>query len=322
VKRRLFVVLVAALAAVSARPGAQQDPPPAPAAPARPAPQRPPAFRAGIDLVSLHVTVTDSGGRYVTDLAESEFQVFENGVKQNVTFFSRRENPIALSMLLDSSASMEQKLPVLQLAAANFVRRLKPNDIAQIVDFDAGVTVRQDFTSNKADLEHGIQQMSPGGSTALHNAIYVALDGLKRISVGTDEEPRRQALIVFSDGQDTSSLLPFDDVLDRAKRSEVAIYTIGLRDPNDQVRGFRSAEHVLQQLALETGGRAFFPANLNGLSGVYGQIADELASQYALGYTSTNPRRDGAWRPIVVQLSRPNVRPRTKTGYYAPPPSR
>lgn len=124
---------------------------------------------------------------------------------------------------------------------------------------------------------------------------------------------------MLSDGEDTSSLVSFEEVLDLAKRSETAIYSIGIRskDPT-AMRGFREAEFVLRQLAQETGGRAFFPTNPADLSGIYGQIAEELSSQYTLGYTSKNPRRDGMWRRIVVRLTRPDVVARTKQGYYAP----
>lgn len=277
-----------------------------------------PSFRAGIEIVSLNVTVTDGDGRYVVDLDESEFQVFENGIKQEVTVFSRRENPIALALLLDSSASMEYKLPTLQAAASGFVRELKPADLAQVIDFDGNIVVRQAFTSNHEDLERGIRQLSAGGSTALHNAIYVSLTELRKVKDDSEENPRRQALVVFSDGQDTSSLLSFDELLDEAKRSETAIYTIGLRDERSQQAGFRASEYVLRQLAMETGGRSFFPGRIEDLAGVYSQIADELANQYSLGYVSNNPRRDGAWRPIVVQLTRPNLTARTKRGYFAP----
>jgi VWFA-related protein len=134
----------------------------------------------------------------------------------------------------------------------------------------------------------------------------------------SEEDIRRQALIVFSDGEDTSSLVSFDEVLDLAKRSEVAIYTIALRGADTQTKGFREAEFVMRQLAQETGGRSFFPTKVDDLNSVYAQISDELASQYTLGYTSKNPRRDGAWRRVVVQVARPNMVPRTKKGYYAP----
>jgi Ca-activated chloride channel homolog len=277
-----------------------------------------PSFRAGVDIVSLNVTVTDAASHYITDLEEGDFLVFEDGIKQNVTFFSRRQSPIALSLMLDSSASMEEHLPVLQTAATNFVHKLKSNDIAQVIDFDSRVEIRQGFTGNQAELDAAISQLAAGGSTSLHNAIYIALKELRKVRAVNEEDVRRQALIVFSDGEDTSSLVSFDEVLDLAKRSETSIYTIALRGADVQAKGFREAEFVMRTLAQETGGRAFFPAKIEDLNGVYSQIADELASQYTLGYTSANPRRDGAWRRIVVQVSRPNVTPRTKKGYYAP----
>jgi Ca-activated chloride channel family protein len=254
----------------------------------------------------------------VSDLDEPDFLVFEDGVKQDVTFFTRRQQPIALSLLLDSSASMEDKLPTLQAAATNFIHRLKSNDIGQIIDFDSNVKVRQAFTSNQAELDSAIQQTGAGGSTSLYNAIYIALKELRKVKAVSEEDVRRQALVLFSDGEDTSSLVSFDEVLDLAKRSETAVYTIALRGMDTQSKGFHEAEFVMRQLAQETGGRAFFPARLEDLAGAYSQIGDELASQYTIGYTSKNSRRDGAWRRVVVQVNRPSATPRAKKGYYAP----
>jgi Ca-activated chloride channel family protein len=277
-----------------------------------------PAFRAAIDIVSLNVVVTDGANHYVTDLDQPDFTVFEDGVKQEVTFFSRRQQPIALSLLLDSSASMEEKLPTLQTAASNFVKRLKPNDMAQVIDFDSRVEVRQAFSGNQSELMAAIDQTAAGGSTSLHNAIYIALKELRKIRAVSEEDVRRQALVVFSDGEDTSSLVSFEEVLDLAKRSETSIYAIALRGVDTQSKGFREAEYVMKTLATSTGGRSFFPARIEDLAGVYNQIADELASQYTIGYTSKNGRRDGAWRRIIVQVARPSVTPRAKQGYYAP----
>jgi Ca-activated chloride channel family protein len=129
----------------------------------------------------------------------------------------------------------------------------------------------------------------------------------------------RQAIVVLSDGEDTSSIMSFEDVLDLAKRSEVAIYSIGIRgrDVNTS-KGFKEAEFVLRQLAQETGGRSFFPSNVDELAAIYGQISDELSSQYTLGYSSKNNKRDGAWRRIVVRVSRTNAQARTKLGYFGP----
>ena len=275
-------------------------------------------FRSGVDIVSLNVTVTDPSSRYVVDLEQKDFSVFEDGVKQDLTYFNRKQQAIALSLLLDSSASMGSKLDTLQTAATNFVKRLQPGDLAQIVDFDSRVEIRQAFTANQADLEVAIRQTAAGGSTSLHNAIYIALKELKKIQAKSDEDIRRQALVVFSDGEDTSSLVSFDELLDLAKRSETAIYTISLQtDSVVQNRGFQEAEFVMRQLAQETGGRAFFAKRIEDLSGAYAEIANELASQYVLGYTSRNQVRNGAWRRIVVQVARANTVPRTKKGYYA-----
>ena len=277
-----------------------------------------PQFRSTIDIVSLNVTVVDGASHYVTELEQSDFSVFEDGVKQEIIFFTRRPQPVALSLLLDSSASMEDKLQTLQSAATNFVKRMKTSDLAQVIDFDSRVAIRQGFTADQAALEAAIQQTVSGGSTSLHNAIYVSLKELGKIRAQNEEDVRRQALIVFSDGEDTSSLVSFEEVLDLAKRSETSIYTIALRGNDSSTRGFREAEFVMRQLAQETGGRSFFPARIEDLNSVYGQIADELASQYTLGYTSKNPRNDGAFRRIVVQIARPSVVARTKKGYFAP----
>jgi Ca-activated chloride channel family protein len=234
--------------------------------------------------------------------------------------FTRTNLPIALALLIDTSASMESKLQTAQEAAIGFARRLRGQDLAEIVDFDSRVTILQDFTANVQDLERAIRKTSAGGSTSMYNAVYIALKDLKKVVVRNADEVRRQAIILLSDGEDTSSLLPFEEVLDLAKRSDTAIYSIGLREerPVTATKGFKEAEFVLRQFSQETGGRAFFPLQVGDLSGIYGQISDELSSQYTVGYTSRNPRRDGGWRRIVLRVSRPNVSARTKQGYFAP----
>lgn len=155
----------------------------------------------------------------------------------------------------------------------------------------------------------------------MYNAIYIALKEMKKIKAASSDDIRRQAIVVLSDGEDTSSLLPFEEVLDLAKRSETAIYTIGIRSREPSaLRGFKEAEFVLRQLAQETGGRSFFAANVSELPSIYSLISDELSSQYTLGYSSKNARRDGAWRRVVVRTDRPNATARTKQGYYGPTP--
>jgi len=298
---RLPIVAVALAAALAAGPALAQR------------------FRAGVDLVSLNVTVTGPDGRYVTDLSQDQFQVFEDGVLQNVTFFSRTQMPIAAAILLDTSASMEEKLQTAHAAATGFVRRLRPQDVAEIIDFDSKVKTLQEFTGDIDALEAAIRSTTAGGSTSLYNALYISIKTLRTVEAPSADEIRRQAVVVLSDGEDTSSLLGYEEVLDLAKRSETVIYAIGLRSPRQESgRGFHEAEFVLRQLAQETGGRVFFPDTIGELPGIYDQIWEELSSQYSVGYSSSNPRRDGQWRRIVVRVDRQNVQARTKQGYYAP----
>jgi Ca-activated chloride channel family protein len=279
-----------------------------------------PSFRSGIDVVSLNVTVADGSGRFVTNLDKDTFSVFEDGIKQQLTFFNRSNLPIALSVLLDTSASMEDKIQTAQDAAIGFVKKLRPQDFGQIIDFDSRVIIAQPFTSSIPDLEQAIRKTTAGGSTSLHNAIYISLKELKKVQARSADDVRRQAIVVLSDGEDTSSLVGFDEVLELAKRSETAIYAIGLRGRSpDHVRGaFNEADFVLRQLSQETGGRVFFARTATELVGIYEQISDELSSQYMLGYQSRNPKRDGAWRRIVVRVTEPGATARTKQGYYAP----
>ena len=274
-------------------------------------------FRGGTDVVSLNVTVTE-GDVLVPGLEQALFSVYEDGVQQDITYFSRTPQPIALSLLIDTSTSMEFKLAVAQEAAIGFARRLQPADAAQIIDFDSRHEILQTFTNDRALLEQAIRKTQVGGSTSLYNAIYVALSELKRVRAATPDQVRRQAIVVLSDGEDTTSVIAYEDVLEAAKRSEVAVYAIGLRNKQERSKEFNEAEFVLKTLSQETGGRVFFVDDVTQLPGIYQQIADELANQYSIGYTSKNLKKDGAWRAIVVKVNRPNTAARTKRGYFAP----
>ena len=275
-------------------------------------------IRSGVELVSLNITVTDGGGKYVTDLNEEEFEIFEDGAKQKLTFFSRTQQPISLALLLDTSASMDERMGIAQEAAIGFARQLHKDDQAEVIDFDSQVRILQAFTNDAATLEKAIRQTTPNGSTSLYNAIYISLKELKKVRAAAASDIRRQAIVLLSDGDDTSSLIEFEEVLDLAKRSETAIYAIGLRQGEIGRREFKEAEFVLKQLANETGGRAYFVTDARELPKIYQTIWDELSSQYAVAYSSGNPKRDGAWRRIQVRLLRPNSAARTKQGYYGP----
>jgi Ca-activated chloride channel family protein len=281
--------------------------------------QPPPKLRSGVELVSLNVSVTSGDGKFVTDLEQNEFEVFEDGARQSITFFSRKQQPIALAVLLDTSNSMDDKLATAQEAAVGFAKRLKPEDVAEVIDFSSQVRILQEFTNDAGALERAIRSTHADGSTALYNSIYISLKELKKIKARTEDEIRRQAIVVLSDGDDTSSLLPYEEVMELAKRSETAIYTIGLRDQRDGGRpNFKEAEYVLKQLAQETGGRTFFPKSVHELPKIYEQISQELSTLYSVAYSSRNPVRNGAWRRIVVRLARPGMIARTRQGYYGP----
>jgi Ca-activated chloride channel family protein len=275
-------------------------------------------IRSGVELVSLNVTAIDGQGKYATDLNAEEFEVFEDGAKQKLTFFSKTQQPISLALLLDTSASMDERMGVAQEAAVGFAKQMRKEDQAEVIDFDSQVRVLSPFTNDAVALEKAIRSTTPNGSTSLYNAIYIALKELKRVKAVSASDIRRQAIVLLSDGDDTSSLIEFDQVLDLAKRSEVVIYAIGLRAGEIARREFKEAEFVLKQLANETGGRAFFVTDARELAKIYQGIWDELSSQYAIAYSSANPKRDGAWRRVQVRLLRPNITARTKQGYYGP----
>jgi len=307
------IALSAALAALAVMSTFAQTAPPHVR---RPADQ---VYRAGVEMVSLSVTVLDQQSHYLTDLDSKDFLIYEDGARQEISYFNRTTLPIALSLLLDTSASMDERMLIAQDAAVGFARKLRPQDLAQIVEFDTRVEILQDFTSDAAALEKAIRSAQAGGSTSMYNALYISLKELAKIKARNDDDVRRRAVVLLSDGEDTSSLVTFEEVLDLAKRSATTVYSIGLQSKDTGFsKGFREAEFVLRQFAQETGGRAFFPRRVEDLAGIYSVIADELFSQYTLGYASTNPRRDGGWRRLTVQTNRQGTTTRTKRGYFAP----
>jgi Ca-activated chloride channel family protein len=284
------------------------------------APQRPPTFEVGIEVINLNLSVTDGRNNYVTDLAEKDFAVFEDGIRQELSLFTHENLPISMAILIDVSASMEEKLPQARAAASKFVKTLRAQDSAEIVQFNDRATVLQDFTADVPALESAINRISASGPTALHNALYIALKDLgKQKKSG---ELKRRAVVLLSDGEDTASLVSDEQVLELARKTEINIYAISLRPNRAQDRqrqAFSQAEYLLSALTRDTGGRVFFPNSLSELDSVYDRIAEELRTQYNLGYVSSNRRKDGKWRRIVVRTpTRDELQVRHKLGYYAP----
>ena len=278
-------------------------------------------FRSGTDTVLLSVTVADTKGRPVAGLRQADFLVFEDRAPQPIAVFASDPQPIALSLLLDSSLSMERTLVLAQEAAIGFVGRLGPNDVAQVIDFNSTseTRIRQGFTNDRPALERAIRRIQPGGWTALYDALYIGMAEAHRLRPRSTEAMRRQAVIVLSDGENTESLKTSDDVLDSAKRSDVMVYAVAIRDKaNVRPAGYNEAEYVLRALSQTTGGRVFVADEAAQLPAIYHQIADELAHQYSIGYNSRNTRRDGTWRQVAVRLQNSSLIARTRAGYFGP----
>jgi len=283
-------------------------------------PQRTPTFEVGIEVINLNISVTDKGNRYVTDLLAKDFAVFEDGIRQELSLFTHENLPISMAVLIDSSASMDEKLATAQAAATRFVKTLRPEDAAEIIQFNDRATVLQDFTADHAALEAAIRRTQAAGPTALHNALYIALKELgKQKKAG---QLRRLAIVLLTDGEDTASLVTDEQVLELARKTEINIYAIRLATDraSDRLRpSFSQASYVLTALSRETGGQVFFPTSLNELETVYDRIAEELRTQYSVGYVSSNRRQDGKWRRIVVRVpERESITVRHKLGYYGP----
>ena len=284
----------------------------------------PTLFHGGVDLVSLSVVVTDGQERFVSGLSAADFSVFEDGVQQDVSFFAATPMPIDLAILLDTSASMSDKLSTVQEAAIGFASNIRPGDRIAIVDIKDTVKVLHPLDEDVTAASAAIRATTAGGGTAVYNGLYMTLKEIVRHR-RNNGEVRREAIVLLSDGDDTASLLSFDDVMEVAKQSGVAIYTITLKSEfavrQAQASGhryFAESEFAMKSLARETGGQAFSPSQISELAGVYGVIAEELASQYAIGYTPKNPRTDGSYRRVSVRVNHPGVRTRTRSGYLGP----
>lgn len=275
-------------------------------------------FRGGVEVIRVSLSVTDHKRRLVRDLSASDFAVYEDGVRQQLSYFSPEPLPLSVSLLIDGSSSMgrSSKLQVAQRAGTRFVQMLRPEDVAEIVQFNDSMTVLQDFTSDRLALEAALRSTRASGSTGLRNAVYVTLKHLSR--QGVPEAPRRRAIVVLSDGVDTTSLVDEDQVLELARQADAAIYVITLTVSQvEHARTLEKAGYFLGTLARVSGGEAFYPRTLGELEDIYARVSEELRSQYTLGYVSRSDRQDGRWRQIqVLSPSRRNLLLRHKLGYY------
>jgi Ca-activated chloride channel family protein len=283
--------------------------------------QQPPVFRIDLDLVNVTVTVRDARGGLVSDLSEQDFEVREDGRPQKVQLFApasspeeRKELALNLGMLFDTSESMRKDLRLSQQSAVRFLDAIPRARDLVLVFFDRDIRLSRYSSENQQGIFERILETEGGGETALLDAITVYVS---RVA----DTPGRKVLVLFTDGDDTTSRIPAPEVLRLVRSTEVTIYPVafmGHQRPNSAAA--LRARSLLHALADATGGRVFEPAASKELAAIYTSILDELGSQYVLGYVSDNLSRDGKYRSITVKAKAPALRLRHRKGYMAPAP--
>jgi VWFA-related protein len=289
---------------------------------AAPAAQQPPSrisdqtYRVSVDLVNIFCSVWDKNtSSFVTNLTRENFTVYEDNQKQEIKNFNRETNlPLTIALLVDTSQSVAPKLKFEQDAATAFFQSvLRDRDRAMLVEFDSGVSLIQDFTSDPNKMAKQIRSLRAAGGTALYDAIYLSCDE-KLI-----RETGRKAVVILSDGEDQSSKMTFDQALEMALKAEATIFSISVnRGGFFGVGDTKNGDRVLKQLADETGGRPFFPFKVEELDDAFRQINQELRSQYNIGYLSSNTKRDGTYRKVEIKLGEKGLKLSYRKGYYAP----
>jgi VWFA-related protein len=287
---------------------AQQPAPPAPGG--QPAS---PTFRTqATELVVLPVTVTDRDGRFMADLPRERFAVFDNERPQPIAFFSNEDNPVSIALVVDNSGSMARKMGEVVAAAVSFAKWSNPEDELFVLAFNDSVHDALEGGSvtaeNRAALEQALLSLRPEGRTALYAGLLSGLNHLARA------RHSRRVIVLLSDGGDNASRATLDDVLDRARDSDVTIYTVGLFGEN----AADSNPGVLKRLAEATGGERFLPQSPGPLLQACERVAREIRSGYTVGYVP--PDRDGAFHRVRVRVTGPDadrITVRTRPGYLA-----
>ena len=274
------------------------------------------------DMVRLSAVVTDANGRYVSGLDTTDFQVFEDGVEQQIQIFNAPDSPITFAVLVDGSVSIRTRLPTVRASVRELLRNLGPRDAVQMVQFNERVSVLETFSARRAALEAAIDSFSAAGGTAVLNAVFRGLREIEARAREERDESRRRAVVLLSDGVDSSSLITEDVVLSEARRSRASVYSVSLGQNLSArltagARGARGAA-LLEELGRTTGGRVIVPASVDDLQAAFAEVAEELRHQYGLAYVSDNVLRDGRWRRIELRVrNRPELSVRHREGYYA-----
>lgn len=294
------------------------EPPPPPKLKPKPTPTPPEEFGEGeivkvdTELVTLNVRVIDRNNRPIDNVRENEFHVFEDGVEQPIEFFTREEVPVSYGLAVDNSGSLRSQLQSVIDAAKMIINSNKPGDETFLVRFISSdkIETMQDFTSNMELLQDALDNMYiEGGQTAVIDAVFLSAERIAEYKKGDDNDRRRRALIVVSDGEDRVSFYKQEQLFARLREADVQIYVIGFVNELDRESGFirkssrDKAVNLLNKLASETGGRAFFPQSISELPRIAGEIVRDLRTQYVVAYNPTNKARDGSYRAIKVAVA-------------------
>jgi Ca-activated chloride channel homolog len=279
-----------------------------------------PTFRAHTDLVLIPVTITDNVNRFVLGLQKEDFQLFEDGVQQDVSLFSGEDAPLSVGVVFDKSGSMAYKLASSRDAAAQLLKALNPEDEAFLVEFADAANISVRFTPRTELIRSALQSAKAGGQTALFDAIDTGLTEMR------DARNSRKAIVVVSDGGDNRSHYTAAQIESLVREADVQIYAMGVFDPvfssaltPEEISGPR----LLSEIATQTGGRAFAASSPADMPSVATRIAVELRNQYVLGYYPKNKARNGKYRNVEVKVSPPAglgspLKVHWRLGYYAP----
>jgi len=303
-------------------PPAKSGPPQADVSPQGKGDQAPPDEPAAtitktVNEVNVVFTVTDKHGRYVKNLAKADFSVLDDSkpADQIRSFHNETELPLQVGLLVDASNSVRDRFKFEQEAAIEFLNQtIRPRyDRAFVVGFDVTPEVTQDFTDNTEALSRGVRDLKPGGGTAMYDALYFA--SRDKLLKAQQNGPVRRAIILLSDGDDNMSHVTREEAIEMALRADVIVYTISTNISG----GKHGGDKVLERIADATGGRAFFPFQLNDVANAFVVIQDELRSQYALSYKPSDLRADGRYHTIeILAQNHKGLRVRSRHGYYAP----
>jgi len=266
--------------------------------------------------VNVVFTVTDKRGKFVKDLKQTDFQVVDDSKTGTIRSFRNETNlPLRVGLLIDASNSVRDRFKFEQEAATEFLNQIIRSkfDEAFVIGFDTTPEVTQDFTDSTEALSKGIRMLRPGGGTAMYDAIYYACRD-KIMAYDKGSVATRRAIILLSDGDDNQSRVSREEALEMAQKAEVIIYAISTNTSGLKLKG----DKVMEYLAEQTGGKAFFPFKIQDVSDAFSQIQDELRSQYAISYKPADFQFNGKYHKIDILADNKKYKVRARKGYYAP----